>query len=171
MNIKHAFFFILSALLALPALAKVVPAPIVSDGMVLQQKSKALLWGQAEPNAIVQITPSWNYKQTVKAVADGQGKWQARIATPKASFTPYTLTLNDGTTPTVIRDVLIGEVWFASGQSNMEMPVEGWKNCPIDNSEQIISSSGNYSGKLHFANIPNISVREPQTIVNTIFGI
>src|SRR5574344_2493279 len=169
---KQFILIVIAALsFSLQLTAKVEPAPICTDGMVLQKESKVFLWGKAEPNSIVQITPSWNYKDIISAQANAQGNWIARIKTPKASFTPYTLTLNDGTNPTVIRDVLIGEVWFASGQSNMSMPVEGWKNCPIDNSDQIITGSGKYSGKLHFANIPNKSEREPQSIVNTIFGI
>ena len=146
--------------------AKVIPGSPFNDGMVLQQKSKVLLWGTAAPNSTVKIVGSWNYKMA-KTTAAANGKWTAYLTTPKGSFTSYAVTITDGSEPVIIRDVLIGEVWLASGQSNMEMPLEGWTNYPLNNSPQVIAASIKYSGKLHFAKVDNICQREPQTSVPT----
>ena len=159
-NYKSILILTLSAL-SLGASARVIPGSPFNDGMVLQQESKALIWGKAQPGATVEVVASWDYKR-IATTAAADSTWSLRIVTPKASFTPYAITLSDGSEPLVIRDVLVGEVWLASGQSNMEMPVQGWSCCPIDNSAQLIASAAAYSGKLHFCNIPNRSCRTPQ---------
>ena len=100
------------------------------DGMILQNKCDVAIWGQAAPKSTVTLIASWNYNKKVKTQADETGRWKTTISTPKGSFTPYTLTVNDGESILMIRDVLIGEVWLASGQSNMEMPLTGWKDSP-----------------------------------------
>ena len=152
-------------LLTLPLLqlqARVYLGAPFNDGMVLQQESKVLLWGKAAPGASVTITPSWNYKNTV-VQANADGRWTARLQTPKGGFTPYAITFNDGESPLVVRDVLVGEVWVATGQSNMEMPLQGWKDTPIDNSAAAIQQSIGYKGKLHFTYTPQaLYAKEPQ---------
>ncbi len=111
-----------------------------SDNMVLQQQTDATLWGWAQPNSNVQITSSWNKKKyTVKA--DGSGKWQTKISTSAAGG-PYEIMISDGS-PVTIHNVLIGEVWFCSGQSNMEMPVKGYRDQPIKGSNDAIFNSTN----------------------------
>ena len=117
--------FILSAVAALAtmsAVAQVQLTPLFSDNMVFQQNCQAPVWGKAAPGAEVKVTPSWNNK-TYTAVADVEGRWQVKIQTPKGSFKKYTLTISDGE-PVVLRNVVVGEVWLASGQSNMEMSFE-----------------------------------------------
>ncbi len=138
-------------LLALTAGAKVKPAPLISDGMVLQQQSDCKLWGFAKPNSRVTARGSWGGK-TVQTRSDAQGRWQLRLPTPKGSFTPYELTLSDGD-KLVIKDVLIGEVWLGGGQSNMEMSLQGRNNRVIDHVNQEIIGSLKYSGKLRLATV------------------
>ena len=87
--------------------AKVVLPGLFADNMVLQQETEAALWGKAEPGAKVTIAGSWS-KSKVIVTADADGKWFARIATPKAGG-PYELTFNDGDKLT-LKNVLIGEV-------------------------------------------------------------
>ena len=113
-------------LMQMGAWAKVDLPEILSDNMVLQQQTEVKLWGKAKANAEVSISPSWtNSIYTVKT--DNDGKWLAEIQTPSAGYTPYTITLSDGEV-TTLNNILIGEVWFCSGQSNMEMPLAGfWK--------------------------------------------
>ncbi|MDE5724474.1 MAG: hypothetical protein K2I12_00470 [Duncaniella sp.] len=102
---------------------KVKPASLIGDNMVLQQKADARLWGTATPGAEVTVTPSWdNKKYTVKA--DKEGQWNISVATPEGSFTPYSITISDGEQLT-LSNVLVGEVWLASGQSNMQMTHTG----------------------------------------------
>lgn len=93
--------------------------PIMSSNMVLQQKSQATLWGWSDPSERFVIIASW--KNTVDSVqAPNSGKWKAKIATPSAGG-PYTITIKGRTTTIVLENILIGEVWICSGQSNMEM--------------------------------------------------
>ena len=96
--------------------AKVELPPIFADNMVLQQQSEAAIWGKAEPNAKIIVTTTWSKKRTV-VKSDSDGKWFTRISTPVAGG-PYEITFNDGDKVT-IRNILIGEVWICSGQSNM----------------------------------------------------
>jgi sialate O-acetylesterase len=84
---------------------------------VLQQNSNVALWGWAAPGEKISITNSWNGKATT-VTADASGKWITYISTTKAGG-PYTLTFKASNTMDV-NDVLLGEVWLASGQSNME---------------------------------------------------
>ena len=72
--------------------AKVKLPPLLSDNMVLQQKSNVRIWGKATPNSTVVVTPSWANKE-VKTHADEKGCWELQITTPAASFEEYTLTI------------------------------------------------------------------------------
>lgn len=110
------------------------------DGMVLQQQTEAAVWGFASPGATITVTPSWNGR-AYRAKADADGHWTAKVDTPAASYKPYTVKVSgDGGTIT-IKDVLIGEVWIASGQSNMEMPVRGFYNCPVEGYNEVVSQA------------------------------
>jgi sialate O-acetylesterase len=109
-------------------LATIKLPAIFGNNMVLQQQTDVAIWGTAEANAIVKLMSSWNNKSyTTKAAADG--RWQLKVATPRAGG-PYTVTISDGK-PLKLENVLIGEVWFCSGQSNMEMPLKGYMNQPV----------------------------------------
>lgn len=109
---------VLALLAGLSAGAKVQLTPLFSDNMVLQQEAQVPIWGQAAPGAAIVVTPSWNGKP-YRTVADADGRWQVRIPTPKGSFKSFSLTISDGD-PIVLQNVAVGEVWLASGQSNME---------------------------------------------------
>lgn len=90
---------------------------IISDNMVLKQKSNIPLWGWEKPNKTVIINTSWdNKKYTINTTSDGE--WKTYIKTPSAGG-PYTITI-DGTNSISLKNILIGEVWLSSGQSNME---------------------------------------------------
>ena len=134
-------------------------APLFSDGMVLQQKQEANIWGWAVADAVVNIKTSWGAK--AKAKADSQGRWKTTVSTPAANFQQQTLTISSGKARVTLKDVLIGEVWFASGQSNMEMPLKGFASCPTEGSNEAISQAGRYSGKLHFVTVPSMPQKEP----------
>ena len=115
--------------------AKVVLPNVIGDNMVLQQKSDVALWGNAAPGVKVVVTPSWTKeKSTVKAGEDG--KWFLRVRTPEAGG-PYEITFSDGEKLTV-HNVLIGEVWICSGQSNMAMRMRGSGAQPVNGSADII---------------------------------
>lgn len=87
--------------------------------MVLQQNTKATLWGWSDPSERFIIISSW--KTDVDSVtAFNTGKWKAKISTPSAGG-PYTITIKGRRNTIVLENILIGEVWVCSGQSNMEM--------------------------------------------------
>ena len=102
---------------------KIVLSPLFSDNMVLQQDTDAPIWGTAAPGKRVTISCSWA-KGIVSTQADAEGQWRAIIRTPKAGG-PHTITVSDGK-KLVLSNVMTGEVWLCSGQSNMEYPVKGW---------------------------------------------
>jgi sialate O-acetylesterase len=106
----YCFLFFLFAG-RIPYAAIKLPA-IISNNMVLQQKSKAALWGWANAGEKVAITTSWNNK-TINVTADTNGKWLTYVNTTKAGG-PYTITFR-GTNQIKIDNVLLGEVWLASG--------------------------------------------------------
>ena len=115
--------FALSMAGMLSAHARPVLPPLFSDNMVIQQQTNAPIWGQAKPGRQVTVTASWDGK-TIKTTADAQGNWRTALQTPAAGG-PYTITVSDGQKLT-LQNVMVGEVWLCSGQSNMEMPIDGW---------------------------------------------
>ena len=119
MNLKRTLF-LLAAVLPLQLSAKVTLPAIFTDNMVLQQQSDVKIWGRAKPGKAVKVTTSWDGK-TYAATASASGGWEVRVSTPVAGG-PYTVTVSDGK-PVELKNVLIGEVWLCSGQSNMEMRV------------------------------------------------
>lgn len=123
---------------------KVVLPEILSDNMVLQQQTEVKLWGKAKANAQVSIRPSWD-NRTYTATSDKDGKWIAKVQTPQASYNAYSITFSDGET-TQLNNILIGEVWFCSGQSNMEMPLAGFWNCPVAGANETIATSAQWKG-------------------------
>ena len=96
---------------------------LIGDNMLLQQKTNARIWGKANPGHKISVSASWNSKG--RAIAGEDGKWSVNLATPEAGG-PHTIAITANDTTITIKNVLIGEVWFCSGQSNMEMPLAGW---------------------------------------------
>ena len=156
---KRFFLLPLLLTLGLALYAKPVLPEILSDGMVLQQNSKVNIWGKTDPGKTVEVKPCWS-KTAVRATANNEGKWVAVIKTPEANYTPRTITITDGE-EVVLRDILIGEVWLASGQSNMEMPLNGFHHNPIMDSNETIAFSGQYPA-IRFVTIPKVQSFEPQ---------
>lgn len=144
------FMFFIALFISLSTYADIKMPAIFCDNMVLQQQSDVVIWGGAKPKTDVRITCSWNNK-TYKVGSDENGKWKTLIQTPKAGFTTYSITISDGKSIT-IKNVLVGEVWLCSGQSNMEMPMKGYKNQPIANGAEDIQNSANNNIRLFTLN-------------------
>jgi len=108
-----------------------------SNNMVLQQKTMASVWGTDKPNTKITVKGSWKESSTTKT--DKDGKWKVKLNTPEAGG-PYSLSIN-GSNKVVLENVLIGEVWICAGQSNMEMPVKGYNNQPVNGSNEAILNS------------------------------
>lgn len=107
------------------AAADVALPATMGDGCVLQRDTDAAVYGFASPGEVVSVTPSWFADQQLEAVtvtADSKGRWRLRVPTRGVGPGPHTLKVT-GTNIVVVRDVLVGEVWVCSGQSNMEWPL------------------------------------------------
>lgn len=127
---------------AFSSFAKVTLPSIFTDNMVLQQQSNASIWGKASVGKKVTVVTSWDNKTyTTKAAVDG--RWKIQVKTPVASLNQYSLTLSDGIAVT-LNNIMIGEVWICSGQSNMEMPLADW------------GQIANYENEIANANFPAI---------------
>jgi len=132
-----AFLFSANAEIKLPA--------IFCDNMVLQQQTDAAIWGTAKPKTTVKITTSWN-KKTYSVVSGTDGKWKTKVATPAAGG-PFVITISDGK-PVTLNNVLVGEVWVCSGQSNMQMTMKGYMNQPVWGATEAIATSSNQNIRL-----------------------
>lgn len=114
-------------LLPLSASAEIRLPNAISDHAVLQRERPIHLWGWATAGA--RLTAQF-HAQTVAAMADSFGRWSLWLA-PEAAGGPYTLRLSGDGPEKTISDLLVGDVWFASGQSNMEMPLEGFPGSAV----------------------------------------
>jgi len=131
--------------------AKILLPSVFSNNMVLQQKTNAAIWGKATAGKAVKITVSWN-KINYGAIADANGNWKIKVGTPGYGG-PYTITISDGEL-LVLNNVLIGDVWICSGQSNMEMPLAGW------------GKISNYEKEIADAKFPNIRLLQAEHITS-----
>ena len=103
-------------------ISSVTPAKIFSDHMVLQRDAAVPIWGKANAGASVTVAFAG---QLVEAKADKEGRWKLKLKPMKASAKGRSLKISSGDERMVIEDVLIGDVWFAGGQSNMDYKVKG----------------------------------------------
>lgn len=136
-----SFFLSFFVLCSLTMFGEVKLPAIFGDNMVLQQQTEAAIWGKASPRKSVKVTTSWNNK-SYTTTSDVDGNWKLKVQTPAAGG-PYNITISDGKALT-LKNVLIGEVWVCSGQSNMEMPMRGFRSEPVTGSNEAIATS---SGK------------------------
>ena len=125
-NQKLLFFFFVTILPLLSFSQTKLPT-FFSDHMVLQQQDEAAIWGWDDAGESITVEGSWGEKASTRT--DGSGKWQVKLPTPKAGG-PHTLTIS-GSDKITLQDVMIGEVWIGSGQSNMQMTLAGYGNQPI----------------------------------------
>ena len=120
--------------------AGIVMSPIFSDGMVLQQDSDVRIWGTASPANTVTLVTGWD-NRLYSCKAAPNGNWAISVRTPVAGG-PYNIIIRDDTEH-VINDVMIGEVWICSGQSNMEMPVKGFLCQPVEDAMAMLLDADN----------------------------
>jgi len=157
---KRSFLLPMLAVLALSAQAKVRLSHLIGDNMVLQQQTEARLWGWAKPGSQVKVTTSWSNKVvTVKAGKDGS--WLVKTpTTPQASYTPFSISFDDGDGVLTINNVVSGEVWVCAGQSNMEMPVRGFGMCPVDGYNHVVLDAAQSRG-VRSIKIPSVMSSKP----------
>lgn len=136
------FFFVSASAICQQGLFRV--APLITANMVLQQQSIVPLWGRGKPGVEVRLQSSWG--TTIATRVNSDSSWILKLDTPKAGG-PYQLVIRHDDTTLTITNVLVGEVWLCSGQSNMEMPLAGWP--PTDTVQ-------NAAQEIEHSSLPNI---------------
>ena len=143
--------------------------------MILQQNTQCKLWGWAEKGNYVRIVTGWDRREYV-VKTDGEGAWKVEVQTPAASYANYTVSFAEfQQDPNAVKgkkqepvavaeskDVLVGEVWFCSGQSNMEMPLGGFWNCPVEGANETILKARKYNNAIRCATIAKDGKQDPQ---------
>ena len=160
---KKSLICLMALMAATVSRAEIALPDIFSDNMVLQQSADARMWGWGNPGSEVVVTASWDGMDH-KATAGKDGRWDVTLATPPATFEPQTIEIKDAGSRVVLDNVLIGEVWFCSGQSNMEMPLGGFWSQPVENAGRAIAYSGRYPG-VRVATVSRLGEYEPQDSV------
>lgn len=123
MKAKNIFLLTLCLFVYNALSAKVLLPSVISDNMVLQQQALVSFWGSASSKNQIRLSTSWDNK-TYLGETDKSGNWKISIHTPSFGG-PYHVTITDNESIT-LKNIMIGDVWFCSGQSNMEMPLAGW---------------------------------------------
>ncbi|UCS91767.1 sialate O-acetylesterase [Echinicola marina] len=150
---KKHILCLLFFLIGFSAKSEIWLPSIISDNMVLQQKSKAVIWGwSSHTTEKIVVTGSWN-NQPVETFAH-HGKWSLELPTPSYGG-PFTISIK-GHKEIVLENILIGEVWLCSGQSNMQWSA----NNGFDNAEEEVKAA-NYPN-IRFFNIPIHGTSSPQ---------
>lgn len=165
--------FVLSLSIACIVFCKVVSAQVgvpafFSDHLVLQQQSNAKIWGTAIGKKEVKVQTSWD-NRTYAAKPDEKGNWNVVVKTAGAGG-PFTISISQQN-KIVLKDVLLGEVWLCSGQSNMDMPVKGYNNLPITNSMDILMDAPDSMLRLFkvekkYASTPEANVKGSWQLAN-----
>lgn len=132
-------------LLATPLVAGIQLNPLFSDHAVLQRDTEVPVWGTADPGAEILVRIE---DQAQRATAGADGKWKVTLS-PIPAGGPYTLSVSDGGSKVMVSDILFGEVWLCSGQSNMEWPLIAKNQPPLINADSEIAKA-NYPLLRHF---------------------
>ena len=133
-------------------------ADIFSDNMVLQQKIETPIWGWGRFGKEVTVKVSWQKNVSFSGKISSSGRWKILIPTP-AFGGPYDIFITDGEQNVEFKNVYIGEVWLASGQSNMSMPLKGYICQPVEKSTEAILSAS--KKQIHFINVPPLAAYKP----------
>ncbi|MFK7980974.1 MAG: sialate O-acetylesterase [Saprospiraceae bacterium] len=136
--------FLLSLFLSCQSATKKIAEPIplklayvFSDQMVLQQQEEVAFWGDYTEGEAIAISGSWGKSATTKP--DATGQWKLNLPTPAAGG-PFEVTVTTKDSSITFKDVMIGEVWLSSGQSNMEWKLRQYEGC-VDNQEAEIANA------------------------------
>lgn len=166
MKIKFGILFFILAIVPKSVLANVKLNAIFSDHMVVQRETNIPIWGWADANEAIAIETSWGEKANTITAADGT--WKVKLKTPKAGG-PFTITIS-GKNIIIINDVLSGEVWLCTGQSNMDFALEKFTNDSKDPKFQPLVeyirnevATANDDNIRHIEVLQNTSLFEKQT--------
>jgi sialate O-acetylesterase len=152
---KKMSFLLLLVVMTFAAQAGIRLPAVISSNMVLQQQSHPKLWGWSDPGEWIYVTTSWDVHRTDSVKGSRDGKWEIRVPTPSAGG-PYTIEIKGQSNTIRLENIMIGEVWICSGQSNMEMN-ETWGLPEVK--DELPSCKTN---NIHFFHIPRTTAVFPQ---------
>lgn len=130
--------------------AKIKLPAIVSSNMVLQRNTHVKLWGWAEPGEKINITTSWQ-KSSIKVVTPATGKWEVTVQTT-LNKAPQSIRLRSKSSDITLDNILFGEVWLCSGQSNMQQPLRGYLGQPTFGGNRAVAKSASSQLRLFTVN-------------------
>lgn len=156
---KRALFLLLTVPAALTVRGKVLLPSVFGDNMVLQQQQKVRVWGDSDQK---EVTLSASWRDTPVRTEVIEGRWTAEIETPAGSYVPQTLTVRDADSELTLGNVLIGEVWICSGQSNMYMPLRGYTGQPVEGAMRTALESPLYGNRIRMITLPKKEAETPQ---------
>ena len=139
-------------------------AGIFGDHMVLQQQTDAAIWGVAKPKSKVSVATSWDGKVS-KTKADADGKWTTTVNTPGAGG-PFEIQIKSGQETKTLKNVMSGEVWICSGQSNMQWKMRGFG---VDHFKADVDKANHPNIRL--CQVPQILSLEPQDDIKCRWGV
>ena len=155
--------FLVLSFFSIQMFGKIILPSVFSDNMVLQQNSRVAIWGWSDPGETVRIVTSWNTNDTIKVKADNSSKWTTSIKTIGAGG-PYSIQIL-GNGKVQLSNVMLGEVWICSGQSNMEMSVN-WK---LINGEEDAAKATNPN--IRIFHVQKIGAEYPQQNCNATWTV
>lgn len=143
------FSLVATAAIKLPA--------IISSGMVLQRDADVVLWGWTAPKETISVECSW-LSESINVKANDSGAWHLTVRTT-LSRDPQTIAFKERTTTLTLVDILFGEVWICSGQSNMQQPMNGYNGMPTYGGNMAAAKGKNPNLKLFF--VDRIGAKTP----------
>lgn len=151
--------------------AKIRLPEIMQGNMVLQQNTNACIWGWAEPGKTVSLSASWIEEPFTCKADKESGYWEFFVPTKAGSYDTYSLSVSEkGDSETVLIDnVVFGEVWFTSGQSNMEMPMNGFTGCPVEDSDYYIAEAVKYPN-IRYVTVPKARTKAGISVKEETYG-
>jgi len=141
------------------AVAEIKLPHILSDHAVLQRNRPIHIWGTANPGSSIVVK---FHAQSASAITDVAGAWSVWLS-PEREGGPFSLAIQ-GDGAVTLNDILVGDVWIASGQSNMQMPLKGFDKAPVNNSTAIIAAATN--PRIRLLNISRKTSKSPASDIS-----
>jgi sialate O-acetylesterase len=142
-------------LASLSCSSKILLPAVLANHMVLERNTTVPIWGWSDPGESIAVTGSWASGDTIKTQATRDGRWRVDLPTKDAGG-PYTLSVKGAWETVTLTDVMLGEVWLCSGQSNMEFNA----NWGVDNKATEVAQA-DFPG-IRFFHVPKVGADYPQ---------
>lgn len=153
MNKLGLFFILIIVSCSGPSETTLSVNSLFTDNMIIQQNAKLSVWGNAKSGSLIHVQSSWGVKATT--TTNFEGKWSVILNTPAADHEQHKLIISNENQTRVVQNILLGEVWLASGQSNMEMPLKGFNYTKI---KEVIEGADKEISEANFPEIRMFTV-------------